>query len=207
MKLRYAARRKCARVENANIVIRCYITDRKSLPSEDALLATIARNLAAGVDWIQIREKDLSARDLLALVCNVKALPMSSRATILVNSRTDVALAAGADGVHLPADSIPPKTLRPTVPAEFLIGVSCHTTEEVRQAETDDADYVLFGPVFAPISKSSDLAARGLEGLAEAVLAVSIPVIALGGITRKNVDECVTAGAKGIAGISLFQRD
>ncbi|HLX45576.1 MAG TPA: thiamine phosphate synthase [Bryobacteraceae bacterium] len=188
-------------------MIRCYITDRKSLPSEDALFATVARNLAAGVEWIQIREKDLCARDLLALVRNVKALPMSSRATILVNSRTDVALAAGADGVHLPADSIAPKTLRRTVPAEFLIGVSCHTIEEVRRAESEGADYVLFGPVFAPISKNSNLPARGLEGLAEAARAVHIPVIALGGITRKNVDECVTAGAKGIAGISLFQRD
>jgi len=188
-------------------MIRCYITDRKSLPSEDALLATIARNLAAGVDWIQIREKDLSARELLALVRTVKALPMSSRATILVNGRTDVALAAGADGVHLPADSVPPQALRPAVPAEFLIGVSAHTVEEARQAEAEGADYVLFGPVFAPLSKHTNLPARGLGGLAEAVRSVRIPVIALGGITWKNVDECVTAGAKGIAGISLFQRD
>lgn len=92
-------------------------------------------------------------------------------------------------------------------PAGFRIGVSCHTVEEVRRAELEGADYVLFGPVFAPISKTSNLAPRGIEGLAEAARAVRIPVIALGGVTRENADECVTAGAKGIAGISLFQRD
>jgi thiamine-phosphate pyrophosphorylase len=188
-------------------LIRCYITDRRPLPSDDALLATIARNLADGVDWIQIREKDLPARDLLALVRKVTALPKAASAKILVNGRVDVALAAGADGVHLPADSIPPKTLRPIVPPGFLIGVSCHTVEEVRRAETECADYILFGPVYAPISKSSGLNPIGIAGLAEAAHAVRIPVIALSGITHDNADECVTAGAKGIAGISLFQRD
>ena len=188
-------------------MIRCYITDRRTLPSEAAFLAVIARNLAAGVDWIQIREKDFPARDLLSLVRNVKNLPNPAGTRILVNSRADVALAAGADGVHLPADSFASNILRKIVPVGFSIGVSCHTIDEIRLAEAEGADYVLFGPIFAPISKNSDLSPHGLERLAEAARAVSIPVIALGGITSDNADQCVSAGAKGIAGISLFQRD
>jgi thiamine-phosphate pyrophosphorylase len=188
-------------------MIRCYITDRGSLPSENAFLAAIARNLAAGVDWIQIRQKDLPARDLLSLVRQVKTLPNPAGTRILVNSRADVALAGRADGVHLPSDWLAPNLLRRITPVGFLIGVSCHTIPEVRRAESEGADYVFFGPVFAPISKTSDLIPRGLDGLAESARAVSIPVIALGGITDENAGQCVTAGARGIAGISSFQRD
>jgi|SRR5271163_3908023 thiamine-phosphate pyrophosphorylase len=188
-------------------MIRCYITDRRSLASEDALFEAIARNLAAGVDWIQIREKDLSGQELLALARRAAAAPRRTGAKVLINGRMDVALAAGADGLHLPAGSMAPSVFRAIAPEGFVIGVSCHSVEEVRQAETEGADYVLFGPVFAPISKTSELAPLGIEGLAEAARAVRIPVIALGGITRENADKCVTAGAKGIAGISLFQRD
>jgi thiamine-phosphate pyrophosphorylase len=188
-------------------MIRCYITDRRSMPSDAVFLAAIARNLAAGVDWIQVREKDFPTRDLLSLVRKVKNFPNPARTRILVNSRADVALAADADGVHLQSDSFAPNILRQIAPVGFLIGVSCHTTDEVRLAEAEGADYVLFGPVFAPISKNSDSSPHGLAGLAEAARAVSIPVIALGGITSNNADQCVSAGAKGIAGISLFQRD
>jgi len=188
-------------------MIRGYITDRRSLGSDDALLAAVARSIAAGVDWIQLREKDLSARELLDLARRVLALPKPPKTKVLVNGRMDIALAAEADGLHLPAESLAPERFRSMAPAGFRIGVSCHTVEEVRRAELEGADYVLFGPVFAPISKTSNLAPRGIEGLAEAARAVRIPVIALGGVTRENADECVTAGAKGIAGISLFQRD
>jgi thiamine-phosphate pyrophosphorylase len=187
-------------------MIRFYITDRKSLASGDALLAAIARNLTKGVDWIQIREKDLPARELCALVRRVIALPNhAGTAKIMVNDRMDVALAAGAAGVHLPAGSVPPRRWRVIAPAGFLIGVSCHTLEEVRAAEAEGADYVVFGPVFAPLSKGSDLAPRGLERLAEAARAVRIPVLALGGVTRQNTGACIAAGASGVAGISLFQ--
>ena len=167
------------------------------------MLEAIARNIAAGVDWIQIREKDLSARELLELVR--LALPNTTGSKILVNTRVDVALAAGAAGVHLPAGSIPPHAWRAIAPPEFLIGVSCHTVDEVRAAETDRADYAVFGPVFAPLSKGSDLAPRGLDALAEAAGAVKIPVLALGGVTRDRIAACLAAGAAGVAGISLFQ--
>ena len=186
-------------------MLRCYITDRRQLPSREALLEAIARSLAAGIDWIQIREKDLSARDLIELVQCARALPNPAATKILVNTRVDVALAAGAAGAHLPSGSRPPRHWRAITPPDFLIGVSCHTLEEVRAAEQAGADYVLFGPVFAPRSKSPDLPPRGLDRLAEAARAVRIPVLALGGITRENASQCTSAGAAGVAAISLFQ--
>jgi thiamine-phosphate pyrophosphorylase len=157
----------------------------------------------ADADWVQVRDKSIPSRELLEAVR--RAMSMASHAKVLVNSRMDVALATVAAGLHLPAGSIAPSRWRAIAPAGFLIGVSCHTVEEVRDAAGEGADYVFFGPVFAPLSKISDLEPRGLEGLAEAARAVKIPVLALGGITRENSAACVAAGAAGIAGISIFQ--
>jgi thiamine-phosphate pyrophosphorylase len=185
--------------------MQCYITDRRTLPAHVDLLDCIARNLVAGVEWIQIREKDLSARELFNLTVFVLRLPNPHQAKILVNSRVDVALAAGADGVHLPAGSPAARRWRGSSPKGFLIGVSCHSLEEVREAETEGADYVVFGPVFAPRSKVTALEPRGIDALAEAARAVRIPVLALGGITQENARDCMRAGAAGVAAISLFQ--
>ena len=179
-------------------MIRCCITDRR-LKRVEVLLE------AGGADWIQIRDKELPARGLLDLVRSVMALPNPHAARILVNSRVDVAIAAGADGAHLPAGSIAPETWRAIVPAGFLIGVSCHTMEEAIRAEREGADYVLFGPVFAPLSKTSDLPPRGLDELRRVSHAVRIPVLALGGITKDNARACLDAGAAGVAGITLFR--
>jgi thiamine-phosphate pyrophosphorylase len=184
-------------------VIVCGITNRHLLRAE-SLLDAIARNLRAGMTWVQIREKDLTARELFELARAAKALPNPHGAKLIVNSRVDVALAAGADGAHFPALSPEPRRWRAIVPAGFLLGVSCHTTAEVADAESGGADYALFGPVFGPLSKGSELAPRGLEGLAEAERAVKIPVLALGGITWENSAECVRQGAAGVAGITLF---
>ena len=186
-------------------MVRCYITDRHSLPAGVTLIDNIARNLTAGIEWIQIREKDLSARDLFDLTRQVLSLPNGHNSKILVNTRVDVALAAGAAGAHLPAGSPAPRVWRAIVTPGFLIGISCHTVDEVLAAEDQGADYAVFGPVFAPRSKATGLEPRGIEGLAQAVRAVSIPVLALGGITATNAEDCVQTGATGIAAISLYQ--
>ena len=179
-------------------MIRCCITDGRVEAIGDLLLS-------GRVDWVQIREKELSGRELMALVRRVMELPNPHSVRILVNTRVDVAIAAGAGGVHLPSASIAARDWRRTVPSGFLIGVSCHSLEDVMRAKAEGADYVLFGPVFAPLSKTSDLAPRGLEELARVSQGVEIPVLALGGITWENAQACVEAGAAGVAGISLFK--
>lgn len=186
-------------------MIRCHITDRRAAGGTERLLALIERNARAGVQWIQIREKDLDGRALAELVS--QALRRAPQAKILVNSRADVALACGAAGLHLPADSPPPRAFRPVCPPGFRIGVSCHSVEELVRAEGEGADYALFSPVFRPLSKQDPRPPHGLEGLRRACAAVRIPVLALGGVTAENARLCLEAGAAGVAGITLFQSD
>ena len=180
-------------------MLRYYIANRAGFP-------WIERAIAAGIDYLQIREKEMSARELLALTRAVLALPNPYGTRVLVNGRADLALAAGAHGVHLPGDSIAPCVLRAIVPPGFLLAVSTHSAEEVRRAENEGADFVVFSPVFEPISKAVYGLPQGLERLREAARPVGIPVLALGGITEENALACVAAGAAGVAGISMFQR-
>jgi thiamine-phosphate pyrophosphorylase len=176
------------RQESGVRMLRCCITDR-------------TLDFTGQVDWVQVRDKELPARELIAVV----RLAMARVGKVLVNSRVDVALAAGAAGVHLPSGSIAASEWRRITPAGFLIGVSCHSLEDVVLAEREGADYVVFGPVFDPLSKTSDLPAQGLEELGRVSRSVRIPVLALGGITWENASDCVAAGAAGIAGITMFR--
>jgi thiamine-phosphate pyrophosphorylase len=180
-----------------------YITDRKSY--RGALAARIAEALRAGVDMVQIREKDLEARELFELTQAAVETRGGGGGKILVNSRTDVALAAGADGVHLPADGLGVHAVRRIAPARFTVGVSCHSCDEVCAAEQEGADFAVFGPVFDTASKRAYGPPLGLARLEEACRNVRIPVLALGGVTIESARSCMEAGAAGIAGISLFQ--
>jgi thiamine-phosphate pyrophosphorylase len=181
-----------------------YITDRKGLPGEDPL-PIIEQAVAAGIDLIQIRERDLPARSLLALVEEAVKQAGAGPTRILVNDRLDVAVAAGAAGVHLPAHGFPVDEVRRSY-RELLIGASTHNLEELRRAADGGADFAVFGPVFETPSKKAYGPPLGLEKLAEAARAINIPVLALGGVTRENAADCLRAGAAGLAAISLFQQ-
>jgi thiamine-phosphate pyrophosphorylase len=203
----------------------CYVTDRRAfeiapqsseLPTSDpttlkkqSLDDSIRRAVADGVDWIQIREKDLDAKALLELTRFAVAEALKSPTRILVNDRLDVALAAGAAGVHLGENSLPLEALsewrRATGRTDFLVGVSCHSLEAAQAAERGGANYIFFGPVFATPSKAAFGAPQGVERLRPVCAAVEIPVLAIGGVNLENADACLAAGAAGIAAIRMFQ--
>ena len=161
------------------------------------------------MDWIQIREKDFSGRELTNLA-EQAVLRVGTGSLVLVNDRLDVAFAAGAAGVHLGENSLPPSEARKLVSrngakANFLVGVSAHSLEGALQAELAGADYVIFGPVYTTPSKASFGEPQGVRRLTEICKRLTIPVLAIGGITLENAGECTGAGAAGIAAIRLFQ--
>jgi len=198
----------------ANPVL-CSVTDRHLLgPDEDARLAALSaairRAIAASVDWIQIREKDLSGRRLSELVRDAVGAAGGSSTRILVNDRLDIALGLGAAGVHLGEESVPVaevirwRNAEPTR-RSFLVGASCHSLAAAQQAERDGADYIFFGPVFDTPAKRKFGPPQGLERLSEVCRAARVPVLAIGGITLENAPGCLRSGAAGLAAIRLFQ--
>jgi len=182
----------------------CYITDRRGL-APAPLVPHLQAVVRAGVDLIQLREKDLACRELLGLAKTSVEISRGSKTRIVINDRLDVALAAGANGVHLGGQSAPPEVVRRHVDSDFLVGASCHSMEEALQAEAGGADYILLGPVFDTPSKRRYGPPLGLNKLAEVASRIRIPVLALGGISVERVRPCLEAGATGIAGIRLFQ--
>ncbi len=203
----------------------CYITDRKQFSEDEAtrrrlLLQKIADAARCGVDFIQLREKDLSARELEALAReavgivqkNVGAENRKLGTRLLINSRTDIAIAVGADGVHLRSDDLSPSHVRAIwaepgtgTRARVTVSVSCHSAEDVRRAAADGADFALFGPVFEK-QGAAQIGPAGLDNLRHACKE-KIPVLALGGVTVENAQSCLDAGAAGISGIRLFQEN
>ncbi|MGC1257929.1 MAG: thiamine phosphate synthase [Candidatus Acidiferrales bacterium] len=192
----------------------CYVTNRKSLgdrPDGAAVREKIQMAIEAGADWVQVREKDLPGRELLDLARGTVAAGRERpRSRVIVNDRLDVALAAGAAGVHLGRESLNARDVvrwcgSGKAPAEFLVGVSCHSLEEARDAENAGANYIFFGPIFDTPSKRRLGAPHGVARLAEICRSARIPVVAIGGVDESNAAECLGAGAAGIAAIRMFQ--
>ena len=166
-------------------------------------IVTLAISLK--VDLIQIREKRLSAQALFDLTQEVVSIAKGSLTKILVNDRADIALAAGADGVHLAANSISAKVIRDTFPKDFLIGVSTHNIEEVRRAVSDGADFAVFGPVFESPGKDALIGIKKLKEVCDAVL--PFRVIALGGVDETNYRSVFEHGASGFAAIRVLNNE
>jgi thiamine-phosphate pyrophosphorylase len=180
-------------------VIRCLITDGTSERGEAKWIAHAAAWIEEGVELLQIRERELSARKLAALTRKVLCLPNPRGTRILVNDRADVAIACRAHGVHLRDESVAPELF---AHPGFLVTVACHSVAGL--AGIGGADFVLMAPILRPLYKEDARPVLGIEGLAEAARISPIPVLALGGITTANARDCVAAGAAGVAGISYF---
>lgn len=169
------------------------------------LLKLVSDAVAARVNLIQLREKNLHARVLYELAVCAAAITRGSSTRLLINDRADIAQAAGADGVHLTGRSLAAAVVRGAFGKRLLIGVSTHTIAEARAAREGGADFVVFGPVFETASKRIYGEPVGLEKLEEVAREMgSLPVIALGGVTLNNALDCIRAGASGLAGIRLF---
>lgn len=185
------------------------VTTAQTTPASEefaSILQLVAAAVAANVSLIQIREKELRARVLCELTTSAAALTRSSPTRLLVNDRADIARATGADGVHLTTRSLAPDVVRRTFGPDFLIGVSTHSAAEARAAREAQADFVVWGPVFATESKRTHGEPLGTVGLYSVTKELApFPVVALGGITLDNAVACFEAGASGIAGIRLFR--
>ena len=180
------------------------ITDRHQVPPGRSLVGTVEAALRGGVRAVQLREKDLSAAELLPLAGELRAATRRYQAKLLINDRIDIALAVHADGVHLGGHSLSVAVARHLLGPERLIGVSTHHPDEIAAAALDGADFVTFGPVFATPSKAAYGPPVGLEALCSACAAAPLPVFALGGIHAGQLPQIQTSGAHGLAVISAI---
>ena len=181
--------------------ILCLVTDRRL--ARAPLETVVAEAVLGGVDWVQLRERDLAGRALCELAARVVAAARDAAqrrggpVRVLINRRIDVALAVGADGVHLGFDALPVASARSLLGAERLIGVSAHTPDEVRGAAANGANYAHLAPIFAPLSKPQQRAPLGSVAIARC--AAALPLLAQGGIEATNAAELIRAGAAGVA--------
>ncbi len=186
-----------------------YITDRRQLPGDRiaALVARVKSAVSRGVDFVQVREKDLCDLELFNLAKEIVRLARRTPCKVLVNGRLDVAVACGAHGVHLPSTGIDVRDVTKHIPRGFLVGVSTHSLQEALRAQAGGADYILVGPVFRTESKTGYGPPMGLAPFRRICSAVSVPVLGLGGIRSDRISAVLGAGAAGIAGITLFQKN
>ena len=188
----------------------CLVTDSRRLAAPGAafsarrvcLMAQARHAIDAGVDLIQLRERDLEAADLAVVAADLRKLTRGTATRLVINDRIDVALVSGADGVHLRGDSIPIARARQLGPSGFLIGRSVHAAEEATAAA--GADYLVAGTVFSSASKPGKTRLLGISGLRDVVAAARMPVLAIGGIAGERIDAVAAAGAAGFAAIELF---
>jgi thiamine-phosphate pyrophosphorylase len=179
------------------------VSDRRREP--DRLLERVSIAARAGVSIVQLRERELEDADLLALAKAVTSETGKTETRTVVNDRLDIALIAGADGVHLPGYAPGCRRVRRAAPTGFLIGRSVHSLQEARAVEAEGGcDYLVFGTVFPSVSKPAGHTIAGVSALAEVCAAVTLPVVAIGGITLARLPDVVRAGAAGIAAIDLF---
>jgi len=183
------------------------ITDRRRFGGDEgALVERVAAAAAAGVHLVQVRERDVEARDVSRLVARCVGAVRGTRTRIVVNDRLDVALTAGAHGVHLRGDSMPASRARSMAPIGFLIGRSVHSVAEAVAACADGGlDYLVCGAVFSTASKP-DQPPAGVHALAAVSAAVSIPVLGVGGVTRETASQLSDTGCAGFAAIGVFAR-
>lgn len=179
------------------------VTDRRVAPEMD-IIGAVRDALAAGVAAVQLREKDLDSRSLFAFALQMRVLTRGYGARLFINDRVDVAMAVGADGVHLGQKSMSARSARSVAGTGFLIGVSTHGLKEALVAEAAGADFITLGPVFPTLSKLGYGEPIGLEKLKTVCASVDVPVYAIGGIKKEQIQDVMLAGAEGAAVISAI---
>jgi thiamine-phosphate pyrophosphorylase len=200
---KYSALREAIPRAAGTIDFRLYlITDRKLFPDVDALFSAVEKALAAGIRAVQLREKDLEIRELLGMARSMREMTEKHKAGLFINDRVDIALAVGADGVHLGEAGMPVSAVRKITGRNMLIGSSAHSLARAREAEAGGADFITLGPVYDTPSKRRYGKPLGPEIIKSLIKEISCPVFAIGGIKPPLIPEVLNAGAFGVALIS-----
>lgn len=181
---------------------RLYLLTDRHHTLHRSLSSVLTQAVETGVRMVQIREKDLGTRDLIALAHSLLPLIKDHQGRVLLNDRIDLVIALGADGVHLRSDSLPVSVARRLLGTRYLIGISTHSVEEARIAEEEGADLIVLGPIFDTPSKRPYGPHLGVRVLHEACRTIRVPIFAIGGITPSRISDVLSSGAYGVAVIS-----